>query len=56
MPAIKKVCRNLLAKLKTEKLVLEWITKRTTRAAECVEIEKMLDFGLPKKYTTELFD
>lgn len=54
--SIKKVCRDLLAKLKTEKLVLEWRTKRTTRAAVRVEIEKMLDSGLPEKYTTELFE
>mgnify|MGYP002655175659 CR=1 FL=1 len=54
--AIKKVCKDLLAKLKTEKLVLAWRTKRTTRAAVRVEIEKMLDNGLPEKYTTELFE
>ncbi len=54
--AIKKVCKDLLAKLKTEKLVLEWRTKRTTRAAVRVEIEKMLDSGLPEKYTSELFE
>jgi type I restriction enzyme R subunit len=54
--SIKKVCRDLLAKLKTEKLVLAWRTKRTTRAAVRVEIEKMLDDGLPEKYTTELFE
>ena len=54
--AIKLVCKNLLAKLKTEKLVLAWRTKRTTRAAVRVEIEKMLDSGLPEKYTTELFE
>jgi type I restriction enzyme R subunit len=54
--AIKKVCRDLLAKLTTEKLVLEWRTKRTARAAVRVEIEKMLDSGLPEKYTTELFE
>ena len=53
---IKKVCKDLLAKLKTEKLVLEWRTKRTTRAAVRVEIEMMLDSGLPEKYTTELFE
>ena len=46
----------LLAKLKTEKLVLAWRSKRTTRAAVRVEIEKMLDSGLPEKYTTELFE
>jgi len=54
--AIKKVCKDLLAKLKTEKLVLAWRTKRTTRAAVRVEIEKMLDSGLPEKYTTDLFE
>jgi type I restriction enzyme R subunit len=54
--SIKKVCKDLLAKLKTEKLVLAWRTKRTTRAAVRVEIEKMLDSGLPEKYTTELFE
>ena len=54
--AIKKVCKDLLAKLKTEKLVLAWRTRRTTRAAVRVEIEKMLDSGLPEKYTTELFE
>jgi type I restriction enzyme R subunit len=54
--AIKNVCKDLLAKLKTEKLVLAWRTKRTTRAAVRVEIEKMLDSGLPEKYTSELFE
>jgi type I restriction enzyme R subunit len=54
--AIKKVCRDLLAKLKTELLVLAWRTKRTTRAAVKVEIEKMLDSGLPEKFTAELYE
>jgi type I restriction enzyme R subunit len=54
--AIKKVCKDLLAKLKTEKLVLAWRTKRTTHASVRVEIEKMLDSGLPEKYTTDLFE
>ena len=54
--AIKKVCKDLLAKLKTEKLVLAWRRKRTTRAAVRIEIERMLDSGLPEKYTTELFE
>ena len=54
--SIKLICKNLLAKLKTEKLVLAWRTKRTTRAAVRVEIEKMLDSGLPGKYTAELFE
>ena len=54
--SIKKVCKELLAKLKTELLVLAWRSKRTTRAAVRVEIEKMLDSGLPEKYTAELFE
>jgi type I restriction enzyme R subunit len=53
---IKKVCRDLLAKLKTEKLVLAWRTKRTTRAAVQLEIAKMLDTGLPEKYTIDLYE
>lgn len=35
---IKKVCRDMLAKLKTELLVLNWRRKRTSRAAVRVEI------------------
>lgn len=54
--AIKKVCKDLLAKLKTELLVLAWRNKRTSRAAVRVEIEKMLDAGLPEQYTTDLFE
>lgn len=38
--AIKKVFKDLLAKLKAEKLVLAWLTKR---AAVRVEIAKMLE-------------
>ena len=54
--SIKKVCKDLLAKLKTEKLVLAWRTKRTTRAAVQLEIAKMLDTGLPEKYTIDLYE
>ncbi|MFK5921449.1 MAG: type I restriction endonuclease subunit R [Verrucomicrobiota bacterium] len=53
---IKRVCRDMLAKLKTEKLVLDWRKRRTTRAAVRVSIEEMLDSGLPEKYTVELFE
>ncbi len=53
---IKKVCRDLLAKLKTEKLVLDWRNSRTSRAGVRIEIEKMLDAGLPEAYTTDLFE
>jgi hypothetical protein len=50
------VCKDLPAKLKAEKLVLAWRTKRTTRAAVRVVFEKMRDAGLPEKYTTALFE
>jgi len=53
---IKKICREMLAKLKTEKLVLDWRKRRTTRAAVRVAIEEMLDSGLPEKYTVDLFE
>jgi len=52
----KKICRDMLAKLKTELLVLNWRKKRTSRAAVRVEIEKMLDAGLPEAYTVDLFE
>ncbi|MEZ5305308.1 MAG: HsdR family type I site-specific deoxyribonuclease, partial [Verrucomicrobiales bacterium] len=52
---IKKVCRDMLAKLKTEKLVLDWRQRRETCAGVRVAIEEMLDAGLPKKYTVDLF-
>lgn len=54
--AIKKICREMLAKLKTEKLVLDWRKRRTSRAAVRVAIEEMLDAGLPEKYTVDLFE
>ncbi len=54
--AIKSVCKDMLAKLKTERLVLDWRKRRTTRAAVRVEIEKMLDSGLPEKFTVDLFE
>ncbi len=53
---VKGVCRDLLAKLKTEKLVLDWRQRRTTRAAVRVAIEEMLDAGLPPAYTVDLFE
>ena len=46
----------MLAKFKTEKLVLDWRKRRTTRADVRVSIEKMLDDGLPEEYTSELFE
>lgn len=54
--AIKKVCKDLLARLKTELLVLAWREKRTSRAKVRVEIEKMLEDGLPPNYTVDLYE
>ncbi|MFC4994451.1 type I restriction endonuclease subunit R [Rubritalea tangerina] len=53
---IKRVCRDMLAILKTEKLVLSWRQKRTARAAVRIAIEEMLDAGLPEAYTIDLFE
>ena len=36
--------------------MVRWRNKRTTRAAVRVEIEKVIDAGLPEKYTAELFE
>jgi type I restriction enzyme R subunit len=49
---IKKVAKELLAKLQAGKLVLDWRKKQQTRAAVRLEIEKELDEGLPQSYTT----
>lgn len=54
--AIKKICREMLAKLNTEKLVLDWHKRRQSRAGVRVAIEEMLDTGLPEKYTVDLFE
>lgn len=53
---VKRVCRDMLAILKTEKLVLDWRKDRTTRAGVQVAISDMLDDGLPEKYTVDLFE
>jgi len=43
------------ATLKAEKLVLNWRRRQQARAEVRVTIEKLLDKGLPKVYTPELF-
>lgn len=53
---IKKIFRDMLAKLKTEKLVLDWRDRRHSRAAVRVAVEEMLDSGLREKYTVEFFE
>lgn len=42
--------------LKAEKLVLDWRKRQQARAEVRVTIEKVLDEGLPRIYTPELFE
>lgn len=53
---VKAVAKDLLTTLKTEKLVLDWRKRQQARAEVRVTIEKLLDQGLPRTYTPELFD
>jgi type I restriction enzyme R subunit len=53
---VKATARELLATLKESKLVLDWRKRQQTRAAVRVTIEKLLDKGLPRAYTPELFE
>ncbi len=52
---VKKVVRELLAKLKRDALVLDWKQRQATRAAVQVTIAETLDEGLPEVYDRELF-
>jgi type I restriction enzyme R subunit len=51
---VKTVARDLLAKLKKDKLVLDWRKKQQTRAAVKLTIDEMLD-KLPEVYTREKY-
>ncbi len=53
---VKATARQLLATLKAEKLVLDWRKRQQARAEVRVTIEKVLDHGLPRIYTPELFE
>jgi type I restriction enzyme R subunit len=53
---VKATARELLATLKEGKLVLDWRKRQQSRAEVRVSIEKVLDKGLPRVYTPELFD
>ena len=53
---VKATARGLLATLKEGKLVLDWRKRQQSRAEVRVTIEKLLDQGLPKAYTPELFE
>ncbi len=52
---VKKIVRELLAKLKAEVLVLDWKRRQATRAAVQVAIETSLDEGLAEVYDADLF-
>ena len=52
---VKKVAKELLATLKTEKLVLDWRKKQQAVAAVKKEIEYELDKGLPESYDIETY-
>jgi type I restriction enzyme R subunit len=53
---VKKAAKTLLAKLKAEKLVLDWRKQQTTRAMVFTTIQQILDQNLPRAYSKELYD
>ena len=53
---VKKVAKTLLETLKNERLVLDWKKRQTTRAAVLITIQQVLDDGLPRTYTPELYE
>jgi type I restriction enzyme R subunit len=53
---VKKTARELLDTLKRGKLVLDWRKRQQARAQVRVTIEKVLDRGLPKAYTPEIYE
>ena len=53
---VKTAAKDLLHTLKTEKLVLDWRKRQQSRAEVRITIEKLLDQGLPRTYTPDLFE
>lgn len=53
---VKKVAKELLSTLKTEKLVLDWRKKQQAVAAVKKEIEDKLDQELPDSYIPEIYN
>ncbi|HET6891961.1 MAG TPA: type I restriction enzyme endonuclease domain-containing protein, partial [Pyrinomonadaceae bacterium] len=51
---VKKVARELLKRLKHEKLVLDWRSRQQSKAAVRLTIEETLDL-LPRVYSTDLY-
>ncbi|HBY57389.1 MAG TPA: DEAD/DEAH box helicase [Candidatus Atribacteria bacterium] len=52
---VKQASKELLSKLKQEKLVLEWRKKQQARASVKVTIEEILDKYLPISYSKDIF-
>lgn len=55
LAAVKKVAKDLLEKLKAEKLVYEWRKRQQSRAAVRLWIERELD-ALPRAFTPEVYE
>jgi type I restriction enzyme, R subunit len=53
---VKKVARGLLETLKHEKLVLDWRKKQQERAKVLTAVRDILDRGLPRAYTKDLYE
>ncbi|MGD0174184.1 MAG: type I restriction endonuclease subunit R [Anaerolineales bacterium] len=53
---VKATARELLATLKSEKLVLDWRKRQQSRAEVRVTIEKILDKDLPRVFKPKLFE
>ena len=53
---VKKVVRSLLETLKRERLVLDWRKKQQERARVLTTVKDVLDKGLPRIYTKELYE
>jgi type I restriction enzyme R subunit len=53
---VKQVARELLAVLKEEKLVLDWRKRQQSRAQVLITIQDVLDRGLPRSYTPEVYE
>ena len=54
VPQVKKVVKDLIQRLKTEKFVLDWRKRQQSRAAVRVCIGEILD-QLPRVYTPEVY-
>ena len=52
---VKLVAKRLLAVLKKEKLVLDWRKRQQTRADVVITIRDILNDGLPRNYTPEVY-